>query len=66
MRWLFEKWRPLFKFKLFSSCYLAEHNEGLLYPGEDPEGDVGGPALAEGVPVRDIQPQSRGPLSNLD
>jgi hypothetical protein len=50
---------------LFSSFYLAKHNEGLLYPGEDPEGDVGGPALAEGVPVRDIQPQGRGPLTNL-
>jgi hypothetical protein len=37
--------------------HLAEHDEGLLYPGEDPQGDVGRATFAEGVAVRYVKAQ---------
>ena len=46
-------------------AYLSEHYKGLLNPGEDLEGDVGGPALGEGVLVRDNQTLSCCPLPDL-
>ena len=45
--------------------HLPEHDERLLYPGEDLQGDVRRAALSEGVFVRDDETVEPTPLSNL-
>ena len=50
---------------LYIFSHLPEHDERLLNPGEDPECDVGGSALAKRVLVRDVKPIHRAPLANL-